>query len=192
MPPVGLFFGGGAELLGNAGSSSSSSLVDPCTHIDPHEFKDCFKLHRVWFIVGFSATALVLCCCVVLLARRCCGCCAKGATRGPTMKDILSPLERESFRQGLMRQSQWSAMTSEVQPLLRAAAADEGDQSLSPSTKLLAASPLIRTEVRNSGGAGAGTGTNLRSWLSSLSGGRKAADDLITDANYSEVRRADG
>lgn len=191
MPPVGfgVDFGGGVALLEHDKSSSSlSGQPAACSTVDPHELLDCFKLHQVWFIVGFSAAALVLCCCVVLLAR--CYCCKGGAAaaQNRTMRDILSPLERDSFRQGLMRQSQWSKSTSTQQPLLRAAAADESDQSLSPSTKLLAASPLIRSQLRE---PGSNLGT-VRSWLTSLSGVRKGADELITDANFGEVRGADG
>eukprot|EP01044_Picomonas_judraskeda_P020650 COSAG03_NODE_4648_length_1479_cov_3.896377_1_plen_200_part_10 len=172
MPPVDF---GGTLSDGSASSHGSCSIE--------HELEDCFKWHTACcphlhlFVVAIATTALVLCCCLTWLVRRCC--CA--ATDHPTMRELLSPMERQSFRQGLMRRSEWNASTSERQPLL----SPRSPASISESTKLLAESPLVNTPLQQPAAS-----ATLRSLWETVSGVRKGANELINNDNYAEVGRA--
>ena len=171
MPPVDF-----REMLadGSASSHEQCSLV--------HELEHCFRLNRVCcehlplFIVAIATTALVLCCCLTWVVRRCC--CT--TSDQPTMRDLLKPMERQSFRQGLMRRSEWNSSTSERQPLL----SPHSPASLSESTKLLSESPLVNTPMQQPAAS-----ATLRSLWETVSGTRKGANELINNDNYAEVGR---
>ncbi len=207
MPPVAAFSSFDAALLLGADGSGSAVGHAHCTSMDHDELMDCFNLHKVrlllaqrsarilqpadttgaivleqkLFIVAISVTALVLCCCVTLVVRHCC--CAPKDQQ--TMQGLLEPMARQSFRHRLMRESQWAASTSERQPLLSPASPPA---SLSPSTKLLATSPLITTPLQPAASVLSMQSGGLRSLWETVSGVRKGSNELINNDNFDEVR----
>lgn len=179
MPPV--------DVLAVDAADGSSPPPPPCTSTSRHELEHCFHEHEHWFIAALSTTALVLCCFVGLCVRRCCCKGGRAAPHGQTAESYLADIGRQSVVQQLMRQSQWGR-ASEREPLL----SPVSDEAISPSTKLLASSPLVRSQLREPVSSAGGGGSPFRSLLSTLSGTKRGALELINNDNYAEVRATHG
>jgi hypothetical protein len=179
MPPV--------DVLAVDAADGSSPPPPPCTSTSRHELEHCFHEHEHWFIAALSTTALVLCCFIGLCVRRCCCKGGRAAPHGQTAESYLADIGRQSVVQQLMRQSQWGR-ASEHEPLL----SPVSDEAISPSTKLLASSPLVRSQLREPVSSAGGGGSPFRSLLSTLSGTKRGALELINNDNYAEVRATHG
>ena len=146
--------------------------------------EDCFEHPDALFIALLCGAGLLLLCATVCVVRRFC-CRPRGPQpHGQTAASYLEDIGRESVMEQLMRRSQWGT-PSERQPLLSQASSVNSPETLSPSTRLLASSPLVRSQLN---AAPSGNSPSLiGGFLSTLSGATKGSAELINNANYDEA-----